>query len=227
MGIAAGALFVAISGCSLFTSLSGYDEDVDRDPDADRDAAADDDRDGGSIDGTSPSESGSDGPPIDSGAHGEAGGVQFVVNGSFESGSCAPMMHTPDKATLASSTNARSGAYACRICNTGAPMGTAAMWQSFPAGMFGPATYTLEAYAKTDGDAGNSLGQTQMTVKNVDGGAPRYPSKQATTAATGWLQLQLDVELLAGERIDSILVGLYSDGVGPCVVFDDVSLVKK
>jgi hypothetical protein len=222
--VGTGALLVAASGCSLFTSLSGYDGEVDRafdggdaDPDVGRDAGS------GATDAPPAGDSAGDALiTIDSGSD----GGELAVNGTFETGSCAPMVHVAEKSSLAATKNARSGIYACTICNTGVPMGTAAMWQTFPLGALGTGKYTLEAYAKTDGDAGNSLALAQITVKDPEAGTTRYPSFQTATTGTGWVHLQVGADIAAGEHIDSLLLGLYSDPTGPCVAFDDVSLVK-
>jgi hypothetical protein len=233
LGVAAGALLISVGGCSLFTSLSGFDEAADR-PADDGGGGADatgGDANGGATDATPSSDSGSDAVVRqDSSSDGPAGddaGVQLVVNGTFETGTCAPFMHNPSKATISASTNARTGTYACLVCNTGAPTGTAGIWQDFAPGALGAGKYAFGAYVRTDGDAGNSLGQVQITVKKNVGGAARYPSYQTTTTAAGWARLEVVVDVAADEFLAGFLVGLYSDTTGPCVVFDDVSFVKN
>lgn len=230
LGVAAGALVTAVCGCSLFTSLSGFDRDGDRPVDDGGGETTDNDANGGGTDATTSSDSGSDAVVLaDARGDGEASddsGAPAVVNGGFETGSCAPFAYNPAKATIAASTNARTGTYACLVCNTGAPNGSAVIWQDFAPGTQGAGQYTFDAYVKTDGDAGDSLGQVQVTVKNVGGGI-RYPSYQTVTTMAGWTHLSVGVDVAADEFLASVLVGQYSQMTGPCVLFDDVGLVKE
>lgn len=156
---------------------------------------------------------------------GNDAGAQLVVNGTFETGSCAPFMYNASKATIGASTNARTGASACMVCNSGGAMQTVGIWQDFAQGTLGPGKYTFDAYVKTEGDAGNALAQAQVTVKTMTG-ASRYPTYQTNTTTTGFAPLHLVIDVAADEFLAGFLIGLYSDTTGPCVVFDDVSLVK-
>lgn len=226
------ALLGTVTACSLFTSFGEYDGDENQ-PVAEGGAGGESSTASSSgSDGASPTTDSNAGDVIvlpDSGSDGQGGdggGTQLVVNGGFETGGCAPFMYNPSKATIGASTNARTGTGACMVCNTGAPTGTAAIWQDFAQGSVGPGKYTFDAYVKTDGDAGNSLGQVQITVKTNVGGI-RYPSSQTTTTTAGWAHLTVPVDVAADEFLSSILVGVYSDTTGPCVVFDDVSLVQN
>jgi hypothetical protein len=220
LGVAAGALVVALVACSLYGEAG--------DTEVPSDAAASDANAGGG-DSTSPSGDGGgiDGPLLDAGDEAPAdGGTNLAENGGFETGLCAPFMFNSSKTTVAASMTARTGTYSCSLCDIGVAMGTAGIWQDFVQGAVGPGKYSVNAYVRTDGDAGNSLGQLQVTVKSTDGGI-RYPTYQSSTSTTAWTSLALTVDVAADEIVAGFLVGLYSEVIGPCIVVDDVSFVKN
>src|SRR5437868_5590188 len=114
LGVA--ALLATTAAC---VSLSGFDKGVDEKPADEAGADA-----GIGTDSAQPADGG---PGTDAIVFSDSAsdattdieaGAQLVVNGTFETGGCAPFMYNPAKATIGASTNARTGAAACMVCNT-------------------------------------------------------------------------------------------------------------
>lgn len=168
-------------------------------------------------------------PTFDAGDAGDgASSLDLVTSDGFETGACGPpLQFDPGKTTAIATSPARTGAYACRMCNVGAPQGTFGLYQELAAGIWGPGRYTLDAYFRFDGDAGKALGVAQLTVKSSTSAPPRYLAKNVTIDASSWANLQVVADVAAGEYLSDVAVSGYSETTGPCVLVDDVRVVRE
>ncbi|MBX3225328.1 MAG: hypothetical protein KF795_32790 [Labilithrix sp.] len=210
-------LTTTLVGCSLFTSLRGFDDGDDPPVEL--------------VDGAAPGDGDVDGPSPEGGSIDEAGddaeaGDALMPNGGFEAEACTPpWMFNSSTTSVAISSTARSGAHSCRLCNIGAPMGGFMLFVSFGSEEYGPGKYTLDAYIRSDSDGQAVTGNVQLTVKG--GGAPRYPSRTSPASTSGWTRVRVVEQVNANEHLAGVLVGGYSEDVGPCMLVDDISLVRE